>query len=70
VQNGSTATGQAAGQRVLTQLAGQLLTNPQVVVTRDSELASVEVTGAAMTVIPGLVLPVQTTATGTTEPGS
>lgn len=68
VQDGTDDTGRAAGDRALAQLAGQVLTGATVAVTRDPQDARVEVTGTAMTVIPGLALPVRAAASGPTEP--
>lgn len=68
VQDGSAASGERSGRLVIAQLAGNLLTDPQVVVTRGPAAANVEVTGSAMSVIPGLALPVRAAATGATEP--
>ena len=68
MQDGSTAAGQAAAERVLAQLAERLLTDTDVQVARTPDTTRVEVSGTAIPVIPGLALPVAVTATGATEP--
>ena len=68
VQDGSAASGERAGRLVIAQLAGNLLADPRVSVTRGPTVANVEVTGSAMSVIPGLALPVRAGVTGATEP--
>ncbi|WP_232668636.1 TadE/TadG family type IV pilus assembly protein [Pseudonocardia sp. TRM90224] len=68
VDDGTPAAGQAAGERVRTQLAGQLLRNVRIDITRNAESARVEITATAMQVVPGLDLPIQVAATGATEP--
>lgn len=68
VADGTVATGQATGERVLDQLAGTLLTNTSVTVGRGPDVVQVQVSGTAMPVIPGLALPVRATAAGATEP--
>lgn len=68
VQDGSAASGERSGRLVIAQLAGNLLSAPQIVVTRGPAAAKVEVTGSAMSVIPGLALPVRAAATGAPEP--
>ncbi len=68
VQDGSAVAGERSGRLVIVQLAGNLLTDPQIVVTRGPADANVEVTGSAMSVIPGLALPVRAEAAGATEP--
>lgn len=68
VADGTVATGQATGERVLDQLAGTLLTDTSVTVGRGPDVVQVQVSGTAMPVIPGVALPVRATAVGATEP--
>jgi len=66
IQGGTTATGQAAGTALLTQL-GPTLADPHIDVTRDTDRVTVTVTGHAETVVPGLRLPVRITSSGPIE---
>lgn len=66
-QDGTAASGYASGQGVAAQLAGQMLTDVEVVIDRGPDVTSVEVTGTALAVIPGVALPVRAEATGTSE---
>jgi len=68
VRDGTAAAGQAAGERVLAQLAGQLLTDTRVEVTRDTDRVHADVRGRALPVIPGASLPVTASVTGAAEP--
>lgn len=67
VEGGSDVQGQNAAQSTLTALAGGLLTNPRVSVSRSGDVVHVDVTGAADSVVPFLSLPVHAVAAGPVE---
>ena len=60
VAGGSASAGHADADAVLDQLARTLISDRQVIVTRDADHAEVTITGTAPTVIPFLRLPVHT----------
>lgn len=67
VMNGTTASGHAEADSLLTTLGRGVLVDPQVTVTRDVAAARVTVTGTAEGVIPLLRLPVRATSSGPLE---
>jgi hypothetical protein len=67
VQDGTTATGHAAGQRLLDDLAHGPLRDPRVDVSRTATTATVAITGEATAVLPGMHLPVHAEASGDVE---
>jgi hypothetical protein len=67
VQDGTIAAGQADANAVLTQVAGTLVSDRQVGVTRTVDTATVQISGRAPQVIPWLSLGVSTTVTAPTE---
>lgn len=67
VQGGTTATGQAAAQGVLTQLGNNVLKGGHANVHRGPENTTVEVRGTAIRIVPFLSLPVQARAVGPSE---
>jgi hypothetical protein len=67
VQDGTIAAGQADANAVLTQVAGTLVSDRQVGVTRTVDTATVQISGRAPQVIPWLNLGVSTTVTAPTE---
>jgi Flp pilus assembly protein TadG len=66
-ENGSVAAGQDQAALTLDQLAGDLLTDTHVTVTRGAAEARVQVAGTAQQVVPFLRLPVGTVAHGPVE---
>jgi hypothetical protein len=66
-QDGTAADGQAAGDQALQQLAGHLLQHPQLTVTRNPTQVTATVHGRALSLIPGLHLPVTAHAAGPVE---
>nr|WP_231929603.1 TadE/TadG family type IV pilus assembly protein [Micromonospora inositola] len=67
VYQGTTTAGQADANTVLTQLAGSLVNDRQVSVTRTQERTTVRISGTAPRVVPFLRLRVATTAAAPTE---
>ncbi|MBB5155920.1 Flp pilus assembly protein TadG [Saccharopolyspora phatthalungensis] len=67
VQAGTAADGSAQTQQVLDQLGRGPLTNTHIAATRDTDAASIRVTGDASAVIPLLALPVHAEAAGPVE---
>lgn len=65
--NGSAAEGHETATQTLHELAGGALKDPSVDVTRGPAQASVEVSGYALTLIPGMRLPVHAHAAGGVE---
>jgi Flp pilus assembly protein TadG len=66
-QDSSAAAGKASGQDALAQLAGGVLEQPAVTVTRDTRLATAQVSGQVTSLIPGLHLRVTAHDTGPVE---
>lgn len=67
VRDGNAATGHAQARAVLAQLAGGVLTDPQISVSRGPDRVHVEIRGTAATVLPGVTLPVVVVADGPVE---
>lgn len=67
VHGATTADGEATARHVLAQLGRGPLRDPQVTLTRDPRQTTAEITGDAISVVPGLVLPVRARAAGPTE---
>jgi len=67
VEGGTAQAGQARAQQLLDQLGTGVLTNPTITVTRDADVARVEVRGWAPELVPGLRLPVDAVSAGKTE---
>jgi Flp pilus assembly protein TadG len=67
LQGGTARAGAARTRQFLAQLSPTILTHPQIVARRDATTASVEVTGQALMLIPGLHLPVQLASQGQVE---
>ncbi|MFC1437991.1 TadE family protein [Streptacidiphilus sp. N1-10] len=66
-QDSSAAAGRASGQDALAQLAGGVLEQPTVTVTRETQVATVQVSGQVTSLIPGLHLRVTAHDTGPVE---
>lgn len=67
VQDGTAAAGSASAQQMLDQLARGPLTGATVSTDRTATSASVQVSGAATSVVPFLTLPVHAEAAGPVE---
>lgn len=67
VEGGTVAAGQADANAVLTQVAGSLVTDRQVSVTRTADTATVQISATAPRVVPFLTLSVSTMATAPVE---
>jgi hypothetical protein len=67
VSGGSASAGNAEAHRVLKQLGGGPLRDPQVAVQRGTIQASVTITGTATSVVPFVTLSVHAEATGPVE---
>ncbi len=67
VEGGTSQTGRVRAQQVIDQLGTRVLNNTTVTVTRDAEMARVEVRGLAPELVPGLRLPVHAVSAGKTE---
>jgi Flp pilus assembly protein TadG len=67
VQDGTVVAGQDEAERVLDQLGRGPLRGAHVTVTRTADVAEVNVTGTASSVVPFLHLPVRTHAVGPVE---
>jgi hypothetical protein len=65
VLNGSASDGEAIAHQLLDQTG--VLNNPQVTASRTATQATVTVTGDALSMLPGVALPVTATATGPVE---
>jgi len=65
--NSTPAAGAASAQRVLSENANGLIEGSHVTPSRDSNLATVTVTGHALQVIPFIPLPVRASATAPVE---
>ena len=65
--NSTTSAGAASAQRVLAENANGLIEGSHVTPYRDSNLATVTVTGHALQVIPFIPLPVRASATAPVE---
>lgn len=65
--NGTTRSGQVAGQRLLDELATGPLRDPQLAVSRDASSVAVSVHGEATPVLPGVRLHVHAEASGEVE---
>jgi Flp pilus assembly protein TadG len=59
--------GQAAAAQLLRQSGGDLISDEQVTAARDTNTASVSVTGHAISLLPGISLNVSETSTGPVE---
>ncbi len=66
-QDGTTSSGQAAGQRLLDDLAAGPLREPQLAVSRGAAAVSVSIRGEAAAVLPGVHLHVHAEASGEIE---
>ncbi|MDT8916039.1 TadE/TadG family type IV pilus assembly protein [Amycolatopsis sp. PS_44_ISF1] len=66
-QNGTAATGHAAGRRLLDDLAAGPLRHPVLTVSRGAAAVSVSIRGEAATVLPGVHLHVHAEASGEAE---
>ena len=67
VRAGTEADGSASAWRFITQANGGQLLDPQVTVTRGPDQVRVEVSGQAVSLVPGLTLRVDHTAAGEVE---
>jgi Flp pilus assembly protein TadG len=67
VEGGTELDGRGRAQQIIDQLGANVLVEPSVTVTRDAQVARVEVHGYAPELIPGLRLPVDAVSTGTVE---
>jgi hypothetical protein len=67
VEGGTAAAGQSDAATVLTQVNGNLVTQPAIAASRSPATATVTVEGNALRVIPFLTLPVGTTVSGPVE---
>ena len=67
VQGGTPAAGKSAALTVVSQ-QGRLLGGPVATVSESGGTVTVEVTGTAMQILPGVSLPVDRTAAGPMEP--
>ncbi|MFV2021712.1 TadE/TadG family type IV pilus assembly protein [Micromonospora sp. LOL_023] len=67
VQGGTVAAGQADADAVLTQIAGTLVSDRQIQVTRTADTATVRISAAAPQVVPFLTLGVSTTVAAPVE---
>ena len=65
--NASEADGRAAAVEVLDRLGRSIVLEREVTVSRDADVARVEVRGKAMAVVPGLSLPVRAVSEGAVE---
>ena len=66
-QDAGVGTGTTAGQEALAQLAGTVLQNPSVAVTRTADQATVTVFGRVLSLLPGLHLTVRAHSSGPVE---
>lgn len=66
-QDAGVSAGTAAGQDALAQLAGTVLRNPTVTVTRTADQANVTVSGQVVSLLPGLHLTVRAHSSGPVE---
>lgn len=67
LQGGSAQSGQLEAESFLAELGGQVVTSPQVSVSRDATSTAVTVTGYAEEVVPGMHLRVRATSRGPLE---
>ena len=66
-EDGSAAAGQDRAQAMIAAAGSQVLLSPSVSASRGSDTVDVEVRGRAVSVVPGLSLPVRATAAGPVE---
>jgi Flp pilus assembly protein TadG len=67
VDTGSADAGAARAERFLRQLGPTIVVNPTVSASRTQQTARVEVSGAALNVVPGLHLPIRQASEGPVE---
>lgn len=67
VDGGSAAAGQGKAQDFLAQAAPTLVGHPSVTSARDADTARVEVRGTAVSLVPGLHLPIEAVAQSPVE---
>ncbi|GAB3147048.1 hypothetical protein GCM10027290_29730 [Micromonospora sonneratiae] len=67
VEGGTVAAGQADANAILSQIAGSLVSNRQINVTRTADTATVHIRATAPRVVPFLSLRVSTTVTAPVE---
>jgi hypothetical protein len=67
IEGGTVAAGRADANAVLTQVAGSLVSDRQVDVTRTADTATVQISATAPRVVPFLTLSVSTTVTAPVE---
>lgn len=63
-QNGTEADGDARARQVLAAIGGDVLTDPEITVTRTGDRVRVEITGRVIAVIPGTTLRVSAVSAG------
>lgn len=66
-EDGSAAAGQDRARAMITAAGSQVLLGPTISASRGSDSVDVEVRGRAVSVVPGLSLPVRATAAGPVE---
>ena len=66
-EDGSAPAGQDRARALVANTGGQVLLSPKVVASRGADVATVEVSGHAASVFPGISLPVRATASGVVE---
>jgi Flp pilus assembly protein TadG len=67
VENGSEQAGEQRARDLLNQVGKQVLVSPTVTACRNDQVAKVEVRGKAVSIVPGLPLPVHAVSTGPVE---
>ncbi len=67
LEGGTAADGTSHARVFLAQLSPTILVHPDVVARRNADTARVEITGQALTVVPGLRLPVRSVSQGAVE---
>jgi hypothetical protein len=66
-EDGSAAAGQDRARAMIARAGSQVLLGPTVTASRGSDSVDIEVKGHAVSVVPGLNLPVRATAAGPVE---
>ncbi len=66
-EDGTAAAGSDRARAFVADTGAQVLLSPQVKASRDTDVVSVEVSGQASSVLPGISLPVHATAAGVVE---
>ncbi|GGM29004.1 hypothetical protein GCM10011608_12140 [Micromonospora sonchi] len=67
IEGGTTAAGRADADIVLTQVAGSLVSDRRIAVTRTADAATVQITATAPQIVPFLSLSVSTTVSAPVE---